>query len=191
MPADPPLVESTVPHLGQPRSIFDLLNFRLSELYGVSGSLVTRMCEGEFGITREEWAFLAMMAALGPLSPSQLAMQTTADRSQISKTLRSLADKQLIHREAVPGDRRRAVVRLSARGEALYGTVFPRVVEIHHAVLGGLEPAERELLACCIQKMQVRALEVEKAGLVAAHAHRQAGGSRNAWRPEPAAAQRL
>jgi len=147
----------------------------------VSGSLVTRLCEGEFGITREEWAFIAMMAALGPLSPSELATQTTADRSQTSKTLRSLEEKKLIIREPVQHDRRRAIVRLSGSGMAMYRKVFPRVVEIHHAVLAGLTESELEVLARCIWKMQVRALEVDKAGLVEAHAHRRSGGSRKSW----------
>lgn len=183
MPSVPPVVQSTIPRLGQPGTIFDLLNFRVSEVYNVSGSLVTRLCEGEFGITREEWAFLAMMAALGPLSPSELATQTTADRSQTSKTLRNLASKKLIHRDPVANDRRRAIVRLSSSGMAMYRKVFPRVVEIHHAVLSGLSEHELEVLARCIWKMQVRVLEVEKGGLVAAHAHRRSGGSRNSWNP--------
>lgn len=181
MPPTPPLVQTTDPDLGQPRTIFDLLNFRVSEVTNVSGSLVTRLCEGEFGITREEWAFLAMLAALGPMSPSDLAAQTNADRAQASKTLSGLAHKKLIDRMSVAQDRRRAIVRLSESGAQLYARVFPRVVEIHHAVLGGLDAQERDMLARCIRKMQLRALEVQKAGLVDAHAHRRIGGSRKVW----------
>ena len=75
-----------LPNLQNPSSIFDLLNFRVSEFYGVSGSLVTKLCEGEFGVTREEWQFIAMLAHLGPLAPSDLAQRTTVDRSQASRT---------------------------------------------------------------------------------------------------------
>jgi DNA-binding MarR family transcriptional regulator len=156
------LVETTVPKLGQPDTIFDLLNFRMSELYSVSGSLVTRMCEGEFGITREEWAFIAMMAALGPQSPTELAAQTTADRSQTARTIRTLTEKKLVLRDAVAGDRRRAIIRLSAAGQAMYRRVFPRVVEVHQAVLAGLSAEEVDVLARCICKMQVSALEAQR-----------------------------
>ena len=111
---------SEPPNLLKPKSIFDLLNFRIAEFYGVSGSLVTRMCEGSYGITREAWQVIAMLAALGPMSPSALATKTTIDRSQASKTLKGLSSKKLIFRRAVPGDGRRAIIGLTASGQALY-----------------------------------------------------------------------
>lgn len=181
MSSGPRLVESTIPALWQPRTIFDLLNFRISEFYNVSGSLVTRLCEGEFGITREEWAFLAILSALGPMSPSALAQQSTADRSQTSKTIRRLVERELIHRETVASDRRRAIVRLSDRGVAMYRKVFPRVVRIHREVLSALDADEQQTLASCILKMQIRVLQIDWGGVVDAHADRRKGGSRKAW----------
>lgn len=170
-----------VPNLAHPASIFDLLNFRVSEFYGVSGSLVTRMCEGEFGVTREEWQFIAMLAALGSLSPSELAARTTVDRSQGSKTLRGLLAKKLIFRETVPGDGRRARVGLTEDGLAFYARVFPRVVEVHTAMLSALDDAEIAVLARCLRKMQETAEAVSRSGLVAVLADRRHGGSRSTW----------
>lgn len=170
-----------VPNLAQPASIFDLLNFRVSEFYNLSGSLVTRLCEGEFGVTREEWQFIAMLAALGPLSPSELAAKTTVDRSQGSKTLRGLLGKQLIYRERVAGDARRARVGLSEGGWALYRRVFPRVVAVHSAMLSELGEQELAVLARCLAKMQATAMEVTRSGLVEVQADRRHGGSRSTW----------
>lgn len=169
------------PNLASPASIFDLLNFRVAEFYGVSGSLVTRLCEGEFGVTREEWQFIAMLAALGSLSPSELAARTTVDRSQGSKTLRGLQAKKLIFRETVPGDGRRARVGLTEDGWALYVRVFPRVVEVHTAMLSALDGAEMAVLARCLRKMQETAEAVSRSGLVAVPADRRHGGSRSTW----------
>ncbi|MGE0331769.1 MAG: MarR family winged helix-turn-helix transcriptional regulator [Ramlibacter sp.] len=182
MPASThPPGQLTAPNLAEPASLFDILNFRVAEFYGVSGSLVTRMCEGEFGITREEWQYLAMLAALGKTSPSDLARCTTVDRSQGSRTLRALAAKQLVVRESLAGDKRRALVSLSEAGWALYRRVFPRSVAVHRAVLSVLTTEETEVLGRCLFKMHQRALEVEAQGLVDAQAHRRRGGSRLAW----------
>ena len=170
-----------VPNLSQPDSIFDLINFRISEFYGVSGSLVTRICEGEFGVTREEWQFIAMLAHLGPLSPSELARRTTVDRAQASRTLRALSQKRLIFRQRVPGDGRRALVGLHDSGLVLYKRLFPRAREVHDAVLSTLSVRERQVLATCLGKMQVRALEVANNGLVSAQANRRRGGSKRNW----------
>jgi DNA-binding MarR family transcriptional regulator len=171
-----------IPDFEQPQSIFDLLNFRLAEFMSLSGSLVTRMCEGEFGITRQEWQFIAMLATMGSATPSELARRTTIDRSQGSKTLRVLVDKKLIRRERFPHDRRRALIHLTERGQQLHHTVFPRTVAIHQAVMDCLDRDERRQLAQWIQRLHQRVEEVARSRIVDVPASRRKGGSRAAWR---------
>lgn len=170
------------PSFNDPQSIFDLLNFVMHELLGVSGAVVTRMCENEYGITREEWQCVAMLAKLGDMSPSDLAARTTVDRSQISKTLRVLMAKDLIKRHKVAGDGRRARVQLSPQGQALYEDLFPRVVHVHHEVLQDLTPSQRRTLAQGLVKMQGRAWQVAQQHKVGALSSRRQGGSRTTWR---------
>ena len=52
--------QGQIPQFENPQSIFDLLNFQLHEFLGISGSLVTRICENEYGITREAQDPLAL-----------------------------------------------------------------------------------------------------------------------------------
>jgi DNA-binding MarR family transcriptional regulator len=169
------------PNLIAPTTIFDLLNFRIAEFFGLSGSLVTRLCEGQYGITREAWQFIAMLAALGPTSPSDIATRTTVDRSQVSKTLKTLSAKKLIARQAVPGDGRRVTITLTDSGRALYHKVFPKVVEVHHLVLAELTEQEKKVLAKCLLKMQLGAQSATGMGLVNVAADRRHGGSRVSW----------
>lgn len=178
-PKDSLTLQSQLPNFSDPESIFDLLNFRLSELMGISGSLVTRMCENEYGITREEWQFLAMLAELGGMSPSDLAALTTVDRSQASKTLRGLISKNLVERHTIPGDGRRARVLLTPAGSALFDQVFPRVVQFHHELLQDLTTIERQALALNMCSMQARALTVAKQHMPNAANGRRKGGSRS------------
>lgn len=173
---------SQLPQFDNPQSIFDLLNFRLSELLGISGSLVTRICENEYGITREEWQFVAMLAELNAMSPSDLAARTTVDRSQASKTLRGLMSKGLVERQAVPGDGRRARVLLTQSGVALFEQLFPRVVQVHQEVLQDLSETERDFLARSLSSMQARALAVAQTHKPDGAAGRRQGGSRAIWK---------
>jgi DNA-binding MarR family transcriptional regulator len=172
---------SGLPDFSNPASIFDLLNFRIAEFFGLSGSLVTRLCEGQYGITREAWQFIAMLAALGPMSPSDLATETTVDRSQVSKTLKTLSAKKLILRRAVLGDGRRVTVALTEAGQAMYERVFPKVVEVHHSVLQDLSADEKVILAKCLLKIQQGAQRASGNGLVSVSADRRHGGSRVSW----------
>jgi DNA-binding MarR family transcriptional regulator len=130
------------------------VNYVVFEFINVSGSLVTRICEHDYGVTREQWQVVAMLASLGPLSPSALADATTLDRSQLSRTLRAMQAKDLILRQRVEGDGRRAVVTLSDGGRALFDKLFPRVVRLHQQVLAGVAPDERRALARALQRMQ-------------------------------------
>lgn len=177
----PPAVHAKVPRFESPESIFDLLNFTLCEVYSVCGSSVTRMCEAEFGITREEWQFIAMLAALGEISPSNLSTYTAVDRSQVSKTLRSLQDKQLIHRSTLSNDRRRAQLILSDSGRKLHDRLFPRVLQVHECLMADFDESERKLLARMLNKLELRATQVAEEHKPETGLGRRKGGSRATW----------
>lgn len=171
-----------LPHFEDPQSIFDLLNFQLHEFLGISGSLVTRICENEYGITREEWQFVAMLAELGGMSPSDLAARTTVDRSQTSKTLRALMGKGLVDRLPVPGDGRKARVLLTETGANIYRKIFPRVAQLHNELMQGLSSAECQALAKSLQTLRARALAVAQTYKREGSIGRRQGGSRAIWK---------
>ncbi|MGV3570886.1 MAG: MarR family winged helix-turn-helix transcriptional regulator [Ramlibacter sp.] len=123
------------PRLVQPACIDDLLLYRLNRLVSVAGSMVIRLCEGRFGITRREWRLLAVLAAEDELLSSQLAERAQLDRARTSRAITSLAAKKLVRRQAGAADRRQARVALTPEGQALYGEMFPLVCAINQALL--------------------------------------------------------
>src|SRR5262245_61971516 len=87
-----PMQESTAPVA---QSLDGLLLYRLSRLLGVAGSMVIRLCEGRFGITRREWRLIATLASRGALGSSQLAEHAQLDRARTSRAVGSLVAKGL------------------------------------------------------------------------------------------------
>ena len=183
MPSKPPrlTLQEQVPDFHAPGSILDLLNLALYEIIGLSGSLVTRICESDYGITREEWQLMALLAALGPLSPSDMAARTAIDRSQVSKTLAGLVAKRLVVRQRVAGDARRVHLKISAKGLALYQTLFPHVTRVHHSLLDGFNQSERQRLAQDLFRIKHNALQTEQAFGPVTPVPRSQGGSRRRW----------
>lgn len=175
------LAEGGVPPLRDPRSILDLVNYQMHQIESANASNVTRICEGEFGITRREWRFIALLAALGGMAPSDLALCAGLDRSRTSKALMPLLAKGLIERRSQPGDRRRATVVLSATGQALYERIFPRVKLVNTELLSVLEDADVRTLARLLDTLHRKAVEIVNSDLVEAQADRRHGGSRKAW----------
>jgi DNA-binding MarR family transcriptional regulator len=176
-----------VPHLRRPRSILDLVNYQMHQIESANASNVTRICEGEFGITRREWRFIALLAALGAMAPSALALSAGLDRSRTSKALMPLLAKGLIERRSLPGDRRRATVDLSPAGRQLYRRIFPRVTLVNTELVAVLDDTQLLALADMLATLHRRAIEILNSDLVEAQANRRAGGSRKAWERAPRA----
>lgn len=151
------------PALHAPRTLVDLLNYQLHVLMSFSTAGVTRLCERDFGITRHEWGYIGLLAAFGPMAPSELALRAGLDRSRTSKALMPLLAKGLVDRRSQRGDRRRASVALTPAGKLLYERIFSRVLAIHHALIEPLSPEEVALLARTILVLRRRAIALEAA----------------------------
>jgi DNA-binding MarR family transcriptional regulator len=174
-----------VPELREPRNLLDLVNYQMHSIETVNASSVTRICEGEFGITRREWRFIALLAALGRIAPSDLALRAGLDRSRTSKALMPLLAKGLIERCPRPGDRRGATVALTPAGQALYANIFPRVQKINTELLAVLGDEDVRTLARLLNTLRRRAVALHGSGRVGAIADRRHGGSRRTWERTP------
>jgi DNA-binding MarR family transcriptional regulator len=159
------LIKSTISHanpmtaerLSQPEAIDELLLYRINRLLSVAGSMVIRLCEGRFGITRREWRVMALLASQPGLMSSQLAERAQLDRARTSRAVTSLVTKKLVRREVGPGDRRQARLALTAQGDALYADLFPLVRDINRGLLAGLRGEQVAELEEMLAVLQLRA----------------------------------
>ncbi len=162
----------------RPRTVDDLLNYRLSCLLASSGAMTTRLCEGRYGITRREWRLIALLAAHGATSPSDLAKRAHLERARTSRHITELAARGLICRRTDADDRRRAVVELADAGRRLYEEMFPQSVGFHTQVLAALTPAEWKAFEKALDKLTRNAERIAAAKPVPEKADRRHGGAR-------------
>ncbi|MDR6537842.1 MarR family transcriptional regulator [Variovorax soli] len=139
------------------RSLDGLLLYRLSRLLSVAGSMVIRLCEGRFRITRREWRLIATLASRGGLSSSQLAEQAQLDRARTSKAVGSLVEKRLLSRTHAAGDRRQVLLQLTERGQAVYDELHPLVSRINADLLATLDADDAARLDEALRQLQARA----------------------------------
>lgn len=160
MPAPAPAPSTPAPpghRLAHPQAANDLLMYRLNRLLAVAGSLVVRLCEGGYGITRREWGLLMMLAQHPGMPPAELAQRLGLDRARTSRAITSLLAKKLITRDAVPGDRRQARLSLTASGHAVHDGLFPQVKALNQDLLAGLDTDAVRMLDEALADMQRRA----------------------------------
>lgn len=153
-PAGPPEPGQRLTH---PVAAHDLLMYRLNRLLAVAGSLVVRLCEGGYGITRREWGLLMVLAQHPGMPPAELAQRLGLDRARTSRAITSLLAKKLLTRDAMPGDRRQAVLSLTAAGQAVHDDLFPQVKALNQDLLAGLNADAIQALDHALADMQKQA----------------------------------
>jgi DNA-binding MarR family transcriptional regulator len=151
----------------------------MSRLLSVAGSMVIRLCEGRFGITRREWRVLAALAQEEGLLSSELADRTQLDRARTSRAVTSLVAKKLVRRDTGPADRRQARLALTPQGQALYDALFPVVRDINAELLSAISRQDAARIDASLEALQVRA-EAMVAQADLPKADRRRGGR---WRP--------
>jgi DNA-binding MarR family transcriptional regulator len=147
----------TTSRLSRLDALDDLLFYRLSRVAATAGSMVIRLCEGQYGITRREWRLLGRLVMHDKLTPTALADKAQLDKAQTSKAITSLVKKNLVERHAKTSDRRYAELCLTDAGRALYVELMPQVRQLNLQLLDVLQADEVELLDGLLDRLQSRA----------------------------------
>jgi len=143
--------------LHQLDTLVDMPLYRFSRLLAEAGSLVVRLCEGRFGITRREWRLLSYLASHPGLPPSELARLAGLDKAQSSRCVASLLDKQLVVRHSDPSDRRRATLELTDSGQHVHDALLPLARDLNRELLAALTPNEVDALDQLLDRLQTQA----------------------------------
>ena len=106
-----------------------------------------RMAQGRTGISGAQLFVLRVLAAHPGLSINDLAERTMTHQSSVSVVVSRLVSSGLAARAPSADDRRRQLVRLSARGTALYRRSPPVAQERIVDAVRKLSPARRQGLA--------------------------------------------
>jgi len=168
-----------------PRSLDDLLMYRLARVVRASGGMVTRLVEGGFGITRREWGVVASLYPLHDIISSALAERLQLDRVRTSRSLQSLLKKGLVACRRDAADKRVVHVSLTEPGRALYEQLFPRIAQLNTELLAAIAPAHVDVLAHCLQQLEAQGRAMSAMGRVTDKADRRAGASRRRVPPLP------
>ena len=180
-------MQAMSPEIGRlrnPENLDDLMNYRLFRLYASATSPVTRLMEGKWGISRREWRLLAVLAAAGRASPSDLAERSHLDRPRTSRAIASLVAKELAQRAVTADDARRASVSLTPAGRALFEEVFPQIARLNARLLEAIDDELVLALDRALSALTTRADELGASTEPEVRANRRAGGSRRV-RPIP------
>jgi len=153
------------------------LPYRLSVLSNRISQEIARLYADRFGLAITEWRVLAVLGRQPDLSAREVAERTAMDKVAVSRAIASMVEAGRLERSTHDNDRRRAVLRLSPAGQAIYAEVAPLALDYQRRLLEGLGPQEREALQDLLTRLERAAAEVcaapeERRGLPAPPARR-------------------
>lgn len=105
------------------------------------------------GLTTTQFAALARLAEMGPMSQNRLGRETAMDAATIKGVVDRLRAQGLVASAADPEDRRRLTVRLSAKGAALFDETRAQALEVSERTLAPLSAVEQSRLLALLARL--------------------------------------
>nr|WP_153217935.1 MarR family transcriptional regulator [Tritonibacter litoralis] len=99
-----------------------------------------------FGLSREEWRMIFLLAEAGQLSSLELARRTTLDKVQVSRAAKRLEEKGLIARHIADSDRRLRIYTCTDKGRSLFQQALPAVQHCANSILSKMSTEDKAKL---------------------------------------------
>ncbi len=118
------------------------LPYRLSVLSNAVSRKIAKIYEQEFELSIWQWRIIAVLGERADLTSTEVAQRTLMDKPTVSRAAASLIERGILERQIDSDDRRRAPMRLTDEGQAIYAAVIPRALESERELLDALSSAE-------------------------------------------------
>lgn len=134
--------------------IQEWLIFRLWRISQEAGYELEAFYSSEFGLSPVEWHSIAAIANYGPLSAKELAALVDMNQVQMTRTLSRLLKQGLVSRRTDSSDRRRVVLSLNKKGEAVYAQISPIAQALEEKMLSIFNQQERKQLLTLLSRLE-------------------------------------
>ena len=140
---------------------FTIENWTVFRLWRISqevGYELEEYYSKEFDLSPIEWHCIAALASYAPLSAKELAKLLDMTQVQMTRTLTRLLDQDLISRGTDKQDRRKVVLNLNKKGDAIYEQISPRAEQVEEEMLLALNETERKQFLSFIERLENKVL---------------------------------
>jgi len=138
-----------------PLELERFLPYRLSILSNRVSQAIAREYTERFNLSMTEWRVMAVLARFNGegMSAREVAERTAMDKVAVSRALARLGSAGRVSRSTHGGDKRRSVLRLTAKGWKIHDTVAPRARAHERELLGHLTADEKKMLTLILDKL--------------------------------------
>lgn len=131
----------------------NFLPYRLSVLAQIVSESLHDLYAGPFQLTVTQWRVMAALGRFAPLTASDVGQRIVMDKVAVSRAVAGLLQRGLVERATDLNDRRRASLRLSARGRAMHARIVPIALAYENRLYGALTDDERRQFDTLVQRL--------------------------------------
>jgi DNA-binding MarR family transcriptional regulator len=141
----------------EPKSVADLLTFRLLRLSNTLGLYSNRRYRKEFDIRLPEWRVLSIIATHGTTTARDISRVLATDKGWVGLSVESLRKRGYVKGTSDKLDMRRTLLTLTGQGQQLYDTILAIARRRQKRLLGALPDGTTETLITCLERLQAEA----------------------------------
>ena len=146
-----------MPGPSQALELENFLPYRLSVLAQLVSESLHDLYAGPFELTVTQWRVLAALGRFAPLTASDVGQRIVMDKVAVSRAVAGLMRRGLIERATDRDDRRRATLRLSARGRAMHSRIVPIALAYEAKLYQALNAEEARVFNTLADRLFARA----------------------------------
>lgn len=139
------------------------LEHRSAYRFALISAQTTRSLTGLYrkhGLTVGGWRTLSLIGNYQPIHPSSIAERTSVDPDKVTRAVDRLVDKGFVARSTDKVDRRRVVLRLTARGLRAYDEIEKARRKVEVEFLGVLSKEELASFYAILEKLEAQARRI-------------------------------
>jgi DNA-binding MarR family transcriptional regulator len=129
-----------------PLMLESFLPYRLNVLAAVVSEGLSRLYAERFGLDIAQWRVLATLGAFHERTATDIGQHSHMNKTRVSRALADLEGRGLVARVAADGDQRKAIVRLTVEGRAVYEAIVPLALAYERKLLATLTATDRAAL---------------------------------------------
>jgi DNA-binding MarR family transcriptional regulator len=141
----------------EPKSVTDLLTYRLLRLSNTLGLYSNRRYRKQFNVTLPEWRVLSIVALHGTTTARDISRALATDKAWVGLSVDKLERHGLVQRTSDKLDMRRTLVSLTKQGKDVHDAIMANARRRQRRLLGALPAGTAETLVVCLDRLQAEA----------------------------------
>ena len=140
----------------EPKSVTDLLTYRLLRLSNTLGLYSSRRYREELDVTLPEWRVMSIIALLETTSAQEISRSVSTDKAWVGLTLQKLEKRGFVRRVSDKQDGRRTLVSFTRPGKEVHDAILANAKRRQRRLLGALGE-DAETVFAAIERLQAEA----------------------------------